>query len=351
MKRFYLYRSNITTLEYYHKFKTLVEFEKKCHDFYLLFPIWLLRNNYFDEVVIWRLTKEKREDIIFDINGKKFIQRWVSSFLKTAKFPTPDISFFRGGFKEYDELIKKSKMGTSLYLGTGKRVYPQFGGKYDVYLQEDLKDYKKGFNNLPFYKTASPHIFNSNKDIDNKHIWDICWPCNNTQWRYKGQEEFINIISNSVVLKKLKIIHCGNQSEKLRNLCNKRGIKNIDFLCIIKRNELSDILNQSRFGLCMSNKQDGCPRIVTEILSTKTPLILSEKTRLLPEYKKQGVVIINKNNAEKNILESIKNYKTYKQDVNSIIDNDLSFENICKKNINIWKKRSKNINSKESIFL
>lgn len=341
MKRFYAFRSNITALEYYHKYKTLEEFEKKCHDFYLLFPIWLLKNNYFDEVIIWRLTKKPRKDIVFNIDSKKFIQRWVSSFLETIKYPTPTVSLFRGGFREYDQLIQKNKMGISLYLGTGKRVYPQFGGKYDVYLQEDLNDFRKGFNNLPFYKTASPYIFNSIEYDKAKIKWDICWPANGSQWRYKGQEKFVDMISKSKFLQKLKIIQCGNQPEKLRKICKARGIKNIDFLGIINREDLSDLLNRSRFGLCMSNRQDGCPRIITEILSTKTPLILSEETRLLSEYKEKGVIVINKKNNTEKISRGFKNYNYLKNEISFAIDNDLSFEQICKKNIDLWKLKLK----------
>ena len=336
MRRFYLFRSNITALEYYHKYKTLKEFEKNCHDFYLLFPIWLLRNDHFDEVVIFRLTKQKKEDIVFNINGKKFIQRWVSSFLEAAKYPTPKISFFRGGFKEYDELIKKNKMGTSLYLGTGKRVYPQYGGIYDVYLQEDLNDFNGRTITLPFYKTASPHIFNSDTYDESKIRWDICWPANGSQWRYKGQEKFVEMISHSKYLQSLKIIQCGNQPEKLKKICKVRNVKNIDFLGSVNRNDLTCILNKSRFGLCMSNRQDGCPRIVTEILATKTPLILSERTRLMPEYKEKGVIIINKKNSTPKILQGIKNYSSLKTEISTAIDNELSFEAICKKNISLW---------------
>ena len=52
MKTFWLFRSNIRNLEYYHQYTNLDEFEKNCHDFYMLLPIWLLRNNYFDEVML-----------------------------------------------------------------------------------------------------------------------------------------------------------------------------------------------------------------------------------------------------------------------------------------------------------
>ena len=70
MRRFWLFRSNLIPLEYYHEFKDLDTFEKNCHDYYMLLPLWLLQNNFFDEVTIWRLTKNPKEDIIFDVNGK-----------------------------------------------------------------------------------------------------------------------------------------------------------------------------------------------------------------------------------------------------------------------------------------
>ncbi len=343
MKRFWLFRSNIRNLEYYHKFKDLETFEKKCHDFYMLFPIWLLRNNHFDEVVIWRLGDYVRDDIIFNVNGKKFIQRWVRNFVQTLKYPKPKISFWRGGFKTYDNITKlhPEHFGLKLYLGTGKRIYPQYGGKYNVILQEDEKDFKKGFNCLPFYKTASPHIFNQRKNIIFNIYWHICWPCNFTQVRYKGQSEFISVIAKYPSLQKLKIVHCGNKPEVGVKMCQKYGVKNIEFLGLQTREELCNVLNSSMFGLCMSNRNDGCPRVATEILMTETPMLISEKTRLLPLYKDGGVVELNKTNIETEILWAMKNYSTLKSEVIHTVRDNISFDKVCKKNIVMWKKELK----------
>ncbi len=343
MKSFWLFRSNIRNLEYYHKFKDLETFETKCHDYYMLFPIWLLRNNYFDEVVIWRLANKVRPDIIFDINGKKFIQRWVRNFVQILKYPSPEISLFRGGFREYDNITKlhPEHLGTKLYLGTGRRTYPLYGGNYDCILQEDEQDFRPGHKCIPFYKTASPYIFkNDNLDIK----WDICWPCNFSQIRYKGQEEFIKTISKYPSLQKLRIVHCGNKPEAGQKMCKKYGVNNIEFLGWQTREDLCNILNQSKFGLCMSNRQDGCPRIITEILMTKTPMILSEKTRLLPLYKKNGVVEVNEKNIEKKILWAMENQSDLKFQVMHVINNMISFDKICKKNIEMWKKLQLNNN-------
>ena len=343
MRRFWLFRSNIRNLEYYHEFKDLKTFEEKCHDFYMLYPIWLLRNNYFDEVTIWRLTNTPRKDIVFDVDGKKFYQKWVKNFTQTLKHPSPQVSLWRGGFKEYDDAtkLKPKHFGIKLYLGTGKRIYPQYGGKYDVILQEDEKDFKEGFKCMPFYKTASPHIFNQRPNVIFSIYWDICWPCNFSQIRHKGQEEFISTVAKYPSLKKLRIVHCGNKSAVGEKMCEKYGVNNIEFLGWRNRSELCNILNSSHFGLCMSNRQDGCPRIATEILMSHTPMIISEKTRLLSSYKKNGVVEVNENNIEKKILWAMDNQHDLKRQVMYAAGHTISFDAICKKNIGRWKAELK----------
>lgn len=339
MRRFWLFRSNIRHLEYYHKYKDLESFEKKCHDFYLLFPIWLLRNDHFDEVTIWRLGDMPRDDRVFNINGKKYYQRWVRSFSQVLRYPKPQVSLWRGGFKEYDDLTKESRdLGIKLYLGTGKRTYPQYGGKYDVILQEDVKDYKEGFNCMPFWKTGSPHIF---KHEDQNIKWDICWPCNFTQITQKGQAEFIKAVAESPYLQKLKIVHCGNKPAVGKQMCKTHGISNIEFLGSQTREELCTTLNQSKFGLCMSNRKDGCPRIATEIMMTQTPMILSDKTRLLPIYKKNGVIEVNPENIEFRITRAMEYYSQLKSEIKYAVKNTISFDKICIKNIMRWKAELK----------
>jgi len=72
----------------------------------MLLPLWLLQNDYFDEVIIWRLSKGARPDIKFEVNGKYYIQRWVRDFKDTYDYSKPEVSFWRGGFQEYDNATK-----------------------------------------------------------------------------------------------------------------------------------------------------------------------------------------------------------------------------------------------------
>ncbi len=337
MRIFWLFRSNIKHLEYYHKYETLEDFEKGCHDFYMLMPIWLLRNDHFDTVVVWRLSKNPIPDINFVVNGKLYSQRWVRNFSEVFKYPKAKMSLFRGGFQEYDKVTKANPkhFGIKLYLGTGKRIYPQWGGNYDVYLQEDKQDFRKEKRCLPFYKTAAPNIFSSHPPGDND-LNDICWPANFAQLRHKGQEDFIRMISQSKYLRSLKIIHCGNKPKVGKKLCEKYNVKNIKFYGEVDRERLCELLNHSKFGICMSNRVDGCPRVVTEILMSGTPLLVRNQTRLLDYYKKNGVVEFNDNNIEERIRWAMSEYENLKRQTIYAVEHSISFDKVCQKNISRW---------------
>jgi hypothetical protein len=253
------------------------------------------------------------------------------------------MSFFRGGFNEYDEItkMKPDHFGYKIYLGAGQRINAKWGGKYDLFLMEDDADLKANPGTQPFYKTASPFVFHSIKNVILNLDYDICWPCNFTQIRYKGQELFIRTISQNKSLQKLKIVHCGNKPDVGKRMCKKYGVPNIKFKGPQDRNDLNDILNHSRFGLNLSNRLDGCPRVSTEVLMSGTPLIIHERTRLLSYYKQNGVVEVNDKNLAKKITEALKNYMDYKDSVLFAIKDELSFDQTNQKNIDLWQSLAK----------
>ena len=335
MRTFWLFRSNLKTQEYYHQFNDLETFEKNCHDFYMLFPLWLLKNNKFDRTVIWRLSNSPIAEKVFIVNGKKYLQKWVTDFRETVYCPAPSISFFRGGFPQYDDAIKSNPkhFGKTLYLGAGRRIFPNYGGTYDAYLLEAERDFNPKFNYIPFYKTANPNIF---KPLNLEKKYDVCWPCNFEQLKYKGQELFIKTISKNDSLKKLCIAHCGNNPEIGKKLCDYYNVKNIDFLGSLSRPDLNQVLNNSVVGLNLSNTKDGCPRVSTEILMSGTPLIINEETRLLKYFKQKGVVEVNEKNLTGKLLEAISHRTELKSQLLEAINNELSFDSICKKNIELW---------------
>jgi len=334
MKTLWFFRTDIKKLEYYHEFKDLETFKLKCHDFYLLQGIWFLENDVFDEVIIWRLSDKQISDITFNINGKKFIQRWIKDPNEVFKYTPPTISFFRGGFSFYCYLTKRNPkfFGLKLYLAAGRRLLPQYGGIYDKILIEDEIDAIN--NSMAFYKTTNPNIF---KPLDLKKKFDICIISNFSQLKYKGTDFIINQISKDKTgfLKSLKICHVGNNNKVGIKLCRNLNINNIEFIGELKRTKINKVLNKSKFGIVASNRQDGCPRVITEILTSGTPLFIKSETRLLDYYKNHGVIKFDNNNFVDKIKKGFQDYKELKKDLQK---NLFKFEvsQICKLNFNMW---------------
>jgi len=342
LNSFWLFRTNLRLLEYYHSYNTLSEFESNCHDFYLLQGLWILRNTECKKFVVWRLSpSDKTKNIIFDIEGKTFEQRFVNNFQDVFKYDKPDISFFRGGFREYDDITKKNPkfFGKKLYLGAGWRITQQWNGIYDNILIEDEKELNLSLSVpiLPFYKTANSKIFFPKEHT--KKIYDLAWICNNKQIRQKGQEFFISEISKSNYLKKLKIVHIGNKPEIGKKICTKYNVNNINFVGQLDRVSINNLLNQSRFGIVTSNKKDGCPRVITEILMSGTPLLIRESTRLLDYYKQPGTIVFSDNMLNNICKDLFVKYNFLQKNVLNNITNIYSFDHICKKNWNLWTRK------------
>lgn len=331
---FWLFRTNLTNLESYHQYDNFEDFKKNLWDFYLWCGIWLLENTKCQEVDIWRLTKNKSYSIKFKLpNNKLFIQRFVKNFNECFKYSSPTISFFRGGFPQYDEVIKKNPkfFGNKIYLGASKRIYPIYN-KYDKILIEDERHMKKKC--IPFYKIAPSNIF---YPLNLEKKWDICFPANGTQIKYKNQEYFINQISKSEFLRNLKIVNIGNKPEIIEKICKKHGINNIELLGHVDRFNVNKILNQSYFGLVASNNVDGCPRVIMEIIASQTPLLIYNQTHLLKYYRDLDCVnVFSDNKLEKIYKRAKKNYEEMKQKNSEYLNSELSLDKIMEMNLKLW---------------
>lgn len=335
MKSFWLFRSNLRPLEYYHEILKLEDFKQHCHDFWLLQGIWFLEKDQFDEVIIWRLKPNNypMKDIVFNINGKLFIQKFVNNFDEVFKQPKAHTTMFRGGFPEYDEVTKKKPkhFGNKLYVGAGRRIYPQYGGVYDKILVEDESDLNPTMGTYPFYKTANQRIF---KPLDREKKYDLCWVCNFKQITQKGQEWFIRTISKDPFLKSLKIVHVGNQPNTGGKLCNQYGVRNIKFIGQVDRPTLNEIINTSKFGIVTSNKKDGCPRIITEIMCAGVPLLIRKQTRLMNYYKHFGVMDFSDSGIEIQIAHT--QYDYLQKGAIKNTQSRITIDEVCSRNLMTW---------------
>lgn len=346
MKTLYLFRSNLRHLEYYHKYDNLKEFEKNCHDFYLLFPLELLKMGKFDKAIIWRLINKPKDDIVFKFKndlGKKvlFVQKFCyKSFNEAFALPRPDVTIFRGGFKEYDDVVNHISgfFGKTFYLGASRRLLPSYGGMYDVILYESELDLPKKINPMikfkRFFKTANPKIF---YPINKTPEFDMVWPWKYTSDQRKGEKFFLSAIRNHPGLQKLKVYHCGNEVKKVKKLFNSYGVNNIVCDDIKHYHDMNEVINNGICGLLTSGKEDGCPRLSTEILSCGVPLLIRNKTRILNYYDGHGnIKYVDANDlyAKFNFIKENRNVIV--ENMKKRLSNDLSIREICLMNIKEW---------------
>lgn len=335
-KVLWIFRTNLRPLEYYHKFREITEFKTYCHDFYLLMGLWYIESDIFNEVIVWRLKPKDQEinDIVFRVRDNTFTQKFTSSFYNVVDLPTPNVSFFRGGFQEYCMITKRqpAHFGISLYLGAGRRVFPQYGGKYKKVLVESDEDLTHSMTE-PFFKTANNKIFYPFQINNLKY--DLCWICNFSEVNYKGQEYFIEQVSRSRYLKGLNIIHVGNEPARGTELCKKFGVSNINFLGYHTRPEINTFLNQSKLAIVTSNENDGSPRVITEVLCSCTPLLIREKTRVLGFYKEKGVVEFKDEELEGKAMYAFNNRELLRKALLENLSN-ISLGQICNLNYRIW---------------
>jgi len=178
----------------------------------------------------------------------------------------PDVIFARGGFSEYHSFLSRYKKSFKIYYGAGKRFLPQ-KGFYDYNLilvdsKEQLLYAKQKFPNIPselLIKPAPDNIMfynNSNK------IFDICFPANGSQHKFKGHKFVFNSIPSEY-----KVLNLGNNSGLVRP-------ENITIKRVLRKN-IAQEYNKCKIGIvCCENNIDSCPRVIPEMLSCGLPIVV-----------------------------------------------------------------------------
>ena len=112
------------------------------------------------------------------------------------------------------------------------------------------------------------------------------------------------------------------------------SLNNIKFLGSLPRPTLNNLLNQSKLGLVTSNQNDGCPRIITEILCAGIPLMLRDTTRALYYYTR-GTFRFADKDIEVWVKSALGSYKEVKKETRINLKR-LSMANICRQNLAQW---------------
>lgn len=205
------------------------------------------------------------------------------SNVKFSSVPKPDVIIARGGFAQYDNILKHYPDAFKIYYGAGARIVPQpdMFQDFDLFLTDStlqvdmIMSWLAGRDKSPrvmiFPKPAAP-MFTEMPDV--KKEYDVCFPANDQD--FKGHAEMFQSLSGSG----LSILNIGLDSDKLKNAASNFDL-NIEFAGWHRRSKVVELVNKCRVGLVMTHKhRDSTPRVIPEMLACNLPVVVANYTNV-----------------------------------------------------------------------
>jgi len=238
----------------------------KCDDVWTQLAYYLSRDGQ-GEVWYWGGKRKVRYK-------DNFVERWVPNYKKHKSKFQPDVVFARGGFPQYDVVLKRYPEAFKIYYGAGKRFIPcsKFTD-YDLILVDTDKQKKKVLSKFPkarvelFIKPSADNVFKAEKTLKE---YDVIFSSNEHPSGIKGHNFILPIFPSD-----LKMVQVGIASKKL-----KRKYPNIHFTGWIPRKEIPNYYAKSRVAVVCCKSIDSCPRIIPEALSCGCPVLLLDTVNI-----------------------------------------------------------------------
>lgn len=241
--------------------------------------------------------------------SENFVERWVPNFKHHKPNFTPDIIFCRGGFPEYDHILKFYPKSYKIYYGAGKRFYPQNGKfrEYDLILNDTKNQVKESSRKFPntkcslFIKPAADNIFFPRSDLAKNY--DVIFVGNKHPKGIKGHSF---ILSN--VPKNLKMIQIGILDKNMQS-----KYKHVKFKGWIPRKDIPQYYSESKVAVVCVDSIDSCPRVIPEALACGCPLIVLDSVNFWKEkyINETSGVLCDRNNFVDKLQYMVNNYKRF----------------------------------------
>jgi glycosyltransferase involved in cell wall biosynthesis len=231
-----------------------------------------------------------------------FIERWIPDLNSSKIDFYPDVIFARGGFPEYDSVLKRFPRAFKIYYGAGKRVIPQTFNDFQLILVDTPEQQKNAIQGFPhtkvelFIKPAAENIFYPRQ---NAKKYDVIFCANQHKSGIKGHDFILPILS------KFKTLQVGIASTELQ-----KKYPNITFTNWISRKNIPDMYAQSKIAIVPYSNIDSCPRVIPEALACNCPVLVLDSVNIWQEkyITSQTGRIMTKNNCETAIKEMIKDF-------------------------------------------
>ena len=242
---------------------------ESCDDCWTQLAYALCKDDYGE---IWYWNGKRK--VAYKFN---FIDRWVPSFKIAMPSFQPDIIFARGGFSEYDDILRKFPKAFKIYYGAGKRFYPTTNFKdYDLILNDTPEQVKKTREIFPFtrvelfIKPAAENIFYPHQY---EKIYDVIMIGNKTKSNLKGHDFVLPNWPKNLSLLQVGIIQ--------KDIINK--YKNIDFTGWVPRKKIPHLYAKAKVAIVCCTTKDSCPRVIPEALACNCPILVLDRVNFWKE--------------------------------------------------------------------
>jgi len=270
------------------------------NDLYYLIIRELIRKQVIKKAIIVYISDGYSETII---NGIKilFVKKY-SSLPKEAL--STRFLWVRGDKKEYSPWIRAGVWKRRIFYGASSYYFPYRTYGYDGILVDENTHYKKIKESytrplpLKFIKPANEEVFRKLGDIPKKY--DICV----FSTLHKSPQTFRKLYA---LFPSLQYVIIGrdnlNEIEDLKDFCN------ITFAGFIPHSEANKLLNQSKIGVVLSEK-DGAPRVIIESMSAGLPQLLNEKLVIGKSYLNENTgCFFGESNLKEKVEELLSKYQ------------------------------------------
>jgi len=237
-----------------------------------------------------------------------FAERWMPDF-KIGKYDRdPDVIFARGGFPEYDQVLKRFPKAYKIYYGAGKRFYPQSKFKnYDLIINDTKGQVKKTSKLFPkskvirWVKPAAENIF---KPVEAEKEYDVIMVANESPKKdIKGHG-----FAFKHVPKDLKMLKAGIALKKSRN-----RHPHVDFTGWIPRRLLPELYAKSKVAIVCCTTIDSCPRVIPEALACDCPLLILDRINFWHDkyISEKSGKLCNEENFSQELKNMVANYDKF----------------------------------------
>lgn len=220
---------------------------------------------------VWYWGGSRRVDY-----GDHFCVRWVRHIEKADyKYDDPDVIWARGGFSEYEPVLKKYPKAFKIYYaaGRGSRHIPAGFTDYDLILcdnSQQLIDIKKRFPQKFVDLWIKPACDSLIYPKPVKKKYDVCYIANGPQAKIKNIEWVYETFPDNMTM-----LHLGMKSKYKPP----RGVKCKRVL----RHQIAREISKCKVGVIPYETVDSMPRALSEMLACGLPVVTFETVRYWKE--------------------------------------------------------------------